>query len=143
MNFFSPEFGNDEMIPSRFTCDGQDVNPPLSVAEIPEDAKSLALVIRDPDAPGRTWIHWVVYNIPVTLEIAENSVPGKQGMNDFGRREYGGPCPPSGTHRYMFELYALDANLSLEEGKSCDELEKALQGHILDKAQFVCLYERQ
>jgi hypothetical protein len=143
MKFYSSEFDNDEMIPSRFTCDGEDINPPLSISEIPENAKSLALIIKDPDAPGKTWIHWVVYNIPVTNEIKQNSIPGKQGENDFGKKEYGGPCPPSGTHRYIFELYALDTNLSLEEGKSCDEVEKALEGHVLDKAQFVGLYKRQ
>jgi Raf kinase inhibitor-like YbhB/YbcL family protein len=142
MQFNSPEFGNNEMIPSKFTCDGQDINPPLKISEIPPNTKSLALTVKDPDAPSKTWIHWVVYDIPVINEIKENSVPGRQGANDFGKKEYGGPCPPSGKHHYFFDIYALDSNLDLEDGKDVNEVEKAMEGHILDKAQLVGLYKR-
>ncbi len=143
MKFYSPEFKNDEMIPSKFTCDGEDVNPPMYISDVPNNTKSLSLTVKDPDAPNKTWKHWIVYDMPVIEKIKENSVPGKQGQNDFGKKEYGGPCPPSGTHRYLFELYALDTNLDMDEGKSCDEVEQAMEGHIIEKAQFVGLYKKK
>ena len=142
MKITSPEFENDGFIPSKFTCDGEDVSPALAIEEVPSEAKSLALVVDDPDAPVGTWVHWVVYNMPVVSRIDEGAVPGSQGSNDFGKRDYGGPCPPSGAHRYFFKLYALDTDLDLAEGVDKHTLENAMEGHILDKAELVGLYER-
>ncbi len=142
MRLTSTEFANNEFIPKKFTCEGEDINPALIIEKIPADAKSLALIIDDPDAPMGTWVHWVVYNIPIISRIDEGSIPGEQGVNDSGRRDYGGPCPPSGTHRYFFKIYALDAKLNLKAGLTKQELEKAMQGHILDKAELIGLYKR-
>ena len=142
MKLTSPEFEHKGVIPSKFTCQGGDVNPALIIEGLPGGAKSLALIMDDPDAPMGMWVHWVVYNIPVIAKIEENSIPGTQGNNDFGRENYGGPCPPSGTHRYFFKIYALDTQLNLPEGISKEDLEKAMQGHILDKAELIGLYKK-
>lgn len=143
MEISSPEFENNQLIPSKFTGDGQDINPPLIIKNIPDGTKSLVLIVDDPDAPMGTWVHWLVFDIPVTSRIEENSVPGKQGITSSGREEYHGPCPPSGTHRYFFKLYALDRLLNLKEGIGRKELEKAMQGHILGKAELVGRYKRR
>ena len=143
MRLTSPEFEHNGMIPERFTCDGEDVNPTLNIEDIPPETKSLALIVDDPDAPMGTWVHWVVFNIPVTSRIEENSAPGKQGLNDFRKLNYGGPCPPSGTHRYFFKLYALDSELDLEEGVRKEDVETAMQGHILAQAELIGLYRRR
>ena len=143
MKLTSREFENNNFIPRKFTCQGEDVNPELLVEDIPENTKSLALIVDDPDAPMGTWVHWVVYDIPVISRIEEDSIPGKQGRNDFGKRDYGGPCPPSGTHRYFFKIYALDTKLNLKEGARKSDLEKAMEGHILDKAELIGLYKKQ
>jgi len=143
MKITSPEFGQNQLIPQRFTCEGEDVNPALVLEDIPKEAKSLALIMDDPDAPMGTWVHWVVFDIPIINSIAENSIPGKQGMNNAGHKNYHGPCPPSGTHRYFFKIYALDASLNLKEGISKGALEKAMQGHILAKAELIGLYKRK
>jgi Raf kinase inhibitor-like YbhB/YbcL family protein len=117
MKLTSPAFEHNKSIPSKYTCQGEDVNPALAIDDIPEGTKSLALIVDDPDAPMGTWVHWVVYDIaPTSRIIDENSIPGKQGINDFRKKNYGGPCPPSGTHRYFFKVYALDTQLNLEEG---------------------------
>jgi len=142
MKITSPEFEHAGFIPRRFTCDGEDVNPALVFEDIPQDARSLALIVDDPDAPMRTWIHWVVFNIPVQNGIRENSVPGTLGSNDFKRQRYGGPCPPIGTHRYFFKLYALDTTLDLKEGIEKGDLEKAMDGHILEAAELIGHYKR-
>ena len=143
MKIFSPAFQHNQTIPSKFTCEGEDLNPALVISDVPAGAKTLALIVDDPDAPMGMWVHWVVYNIPPTLpQISENSIPGKQGMNDFGRLTFGGPCPPSGEHRYFFKLYALDAALNLKEGVTKKQLEEAMQGHILSKAELVGLYRK-
>ena len=143
MKLESPEFENNGFIPKKFTCDGEDVNPGLIIEDIPEGTKRLALIVEDPDAPMGTWVHWIVFNIHVTDIIEENSVPGTQGTNDFRKLEYGGPCPPSGTHRYFFKLYALDEKLhNIEEGCKKKELEEDMEGHILATAELVGLYER-
>jgi len=142
MKITSPDFKNNELIPKKFTCDGEDASPGLLIEGIPQQAKSLALIVDDPDAPMGTWVHWVVYDMPPAGRIGQNSIPGKQGTNDFGKRNYGGPCPPSGTHRYFFKIYALDAMLDLKEGLSKKELEHLLQGHVLEKAELVGLYKR-
>jgi len=145
MKITSPEFEQNGPIPGRFTCDGANINPPLRLIGVPEEAKSLALIVDDPDAPVGVWTHWTVWNIPAGMvEIAENSVPGGavEGLTDFGRSGYGGPCPPSGEHRYFFKVYALDAKLDLTPEAGVKELEAALQEHILDKAGLIGVYRR-
>ncbi len=142
----SSAFNHKELIPSKYTCDGMDVNPPLAIENVPSGAKSLALIVDDPDAPRGMWVHWIVWNIdPGTKEIKENSVPpgAKQGMSDFGKRDYGGPCPPSGTHRYFFKLYALDATLSLGPDTTKTALEAAMKGHVIAQAEIIGLYKRK
>lgn len=143
MKISSPEFKHNESIPRKFTCQGQDISPRLIIEDIPEGTNSLALIVDDPDAPMGMWVHWVVFNIPIVSEIKEDSIPGEQAMNDFGIKDYGGPCPPSGTHRYFFKIYALDTTLSAATIKNKVSLEKAMQGHILAKAEFIGLYKKQ
>ena len=135
-------FGHNQAIPRKYTCQGEDVSPPLTIEGIPAGTKSLALIVDDPDAPFGTWVHWVVFNIPLTTEIKENTIPGKQGRNDFGKNDYGGPCPPSGTHRYFHKIYALDTFLELKEGTTKKALEKTMEGHILDKTELIGLYKK-
>ena len=145
MKLSSPVFENNQSIPAKYTCDGEDINPPLQISEVPEGTKSLVLFVDDPDAPMGTWDHWIVWNInPSVSFIEENSVPegGVQGMNDFGKQPYGGPCPPSGTHRYFFKFYALDNELELDSSSKKEALERAMEGHILDKAELIGLYKR-
>lgn len=142
----SPVFENNSNIPVKYTCDGMDVSPPLLIENVPTDSKSLALIVDDPDAPMGTWVHWVLWNInPKTREIRENTVPegAKQGINDFGRHDYGGPCPPSGTHRYFFKLYALDSLLELGPNSKKADTEKAIKGHIIAQTQIIGLYKRK
>ena len=139
----SPAFENNKLIPAKYTCDGDDVNPPLTIEGIPEGTKTLALIVDDPDCPTGTWDHWIVWNIPATAsKIEENTIPGTEGMNDFRRRSYGGPCPPSGTHRYFFKVYALDAKLDLSPTSRKRDVEKAMQDHVLAKGELVGLYRR-
>ena len=142
MKLTSPEFENNSFIPGKYTCQGDDINPTLTIENIPQGAKGLALIVDDPDAPMGTWVHWVVYDIPIISRIDEGTIPGKQGLNDFRKRDYGGPCPPSGTHRYFFKIYALDKMLNLKEGVSKKNLEKSMEGHILDKAELIGLYKK-
>ncbi len=142
----SAAFSNNGTIPSKYTCDGADVSPPLTIGGVPKEARSLVLIVDDPDAPAGTWVHWVVWNIgPGTVEIPENSVPkgAVQGTNDFRKQAYGGPCPPSGTHRYFFKLYALDAQPSLQPGAAKARLEEAMKGHIVAQAEMIGLYRRR
>lgn len=150
----SKSFRQNEMIPARYTCDGRDISPPLAWSGIPDEAKSLALIVDDPDAPDpaapkMTWVHWVLYNIPVWVQgleenIAAASLPAgtKEGINDWGRKGYGGPCPPIGKHRYFFKLYALDTVLADLQKATKVEVEQAFKGRILAKAQLVGTYER-
>lgn len=142
----SSAFDNNGNIPQKYTCDGKDVNPALKIENVPAEAKSLALIVDDPDAPMGIWVHWVVWNIdPKISEIKENSVPkdSVQGINDFRKHDYGGPCPPSGTHRYFFKLYALDTLLNLNPNSSKADLEKAMKGHIIAQSQIIGLYRRK
>lgn len=132
-----------EMIPSKYTCDGENVNPPLSIDNIPEKTKSLVLIVDDPDAPGKTWVHWVVWNIDPKGEIAENSIPGIEGLNDFNSHSYGGPCPPSGTHRYFFKVYALNTTLDLDTNSQRNDIRKAMHGKILSDGELICRYKRK
>jgi Raf kinase inhibitor-like YbhB/YbcL family protein len=139
----SPAFEPNKLIPKKYTCDGENINPPLTIEGIPKETKTLALVVDDPDAPSGTFDHWIVWNIPTsTSKIGENSVPGVEGMNSAKERSYFGPCPPSGTHRYFFKVYALDAELSLGANSKKKDVEKAMQGHILAKGELIGLYNR-
>lgn len=146
MRIESMAFKNNEMIPRKYTCDGENINPPLLISDVPENTKSLVLIVDDPDAPSGTWIHWTVWNIgPEVTEIPENSIPegAVEGMTDSGRPGYGGPCPPSGTHRYFFKLFALDINLDLSPSVRAEDIKKEMEASILAKAQLVGLYSRQ
>lgn len=142
----SAAFKNSEVIPKRYTCDGENMNPPLSIEGTKKGTQSLVLIVDDPDAPTGTWVHWLVWNIPPQFtEIPENSVPPSalQGTNDFGKEEWGGPCPPPGPeHRYFLRLYALDALLELQRGANKSLLEKAMEGHILDQTELIGRYAR-
>lgn len=144
MEIISSVFKNGEAIPKKYTCDGMDLSPPLKFKNVSEDTKSLALIVDDPDAPIGTWVHWVVWNMEASINgISEGEqIKAEKGKNDFGKLNYGGPCPPRGTHRYYFKLYALDKLLNLREGSSKKQLEKAMEGHIIEEAQLVGLYSR-
>ena len=150
MEVKSTVFDEGGSIPKRYTCDGPDVSPPLSWTQPPDGTKNLVLICDDPDAPMGTWVHWVLYGLsPGTLELPEG-VPtnkkvlggAKQGTNDFRRIGYGGPCPPGGTHRYYFKLYAVDIELSLSAGATKKEVLKAIEGHILAEGQLMGRYSR-
>jgi Raf kinase inhibitor-like YbhB/YbcL family protein len=151
MKLESSAFAANELIPSEYTCEGKDISPPLFWDTVPVSTKSIALIGDDPDAPGKTWVHWVVYNLPPDLRsLAQNIEPtkriangGLQGINDFGKIGYGGPCPPSGTHRYFFKLYALDLKLDLEAGATKTQLETAMEGHILAYTELIGLYRKR
>jgi Raf kinase inhibitor-like YbhB/YbcL family protein len=140
----SPSFDHNGRIPSRFTCDDADVNPALRIGDVPGDAKSLVLIMDDPDAPGGTWDHWIVWNIDPSATFEENNVPGGavQGKNSWGKNDYGGPCPPSGTHRYFFKVYALDTLLDLSSRSDKKAVEKAMKGHVLAQGELIGLYSR-
>jgi len=140
----SPVFEANAAIPKKYTCSGEDINPPLTFKNVPAQTKSLALTVSDPDAPKGTWSHWIVYNIsPGTTEIIENTNPGTEGLNDFGKYTYGGPCPPGGKlHHYIFRLYALNAILSINERPTLHEVEKALQGHIIAKTELIGTFQK-
>lgn len=142
MRLTSPAFKDNEFIPDKWTCKGEDINPELVIEDMPQNTKSLALIVDDPDAPRGTWVHWLVYDMALIKSIKENSVPGKQGINDAGTKNYHGPCPPQGVHRYFFKIYALDCQLNLKEGIDKPCLEKAMQNHILDKAELIGLYTK-
>jgi len=144
MKIESSAFKANQPIPTKFTCEGDDVSPALRLSEVPKGAKSLALIVDDPDAPRGTFDHWIAWNIPATATVLSEgaSVP-KQGRNGFGDLRYRGPCPPPGKpHRYFFKLYALDTLLDLAEGASKGDVEKAMKGHILAEAQLVGTYAR-
>ena len=147
----SPAFEDGALIPPRYTADGANISPPLKWENVPAGAKSIAMINDDPDAPAKTWVHWVVYNMPPdTTELLEDipadpalSNGAKQGTTDFGQIGYGGPAPPSGTHRYFFKVYALDAMLDLSEGATKADLEAAMTGHILAQGELIGKYKRQ
>jgi Raf kinase inhibitor-like YbhB/YbcL family protein len=147
----SPAFTEGKPIPTKYTCEAEDASPPLAWSGVPSEAKSLALIVDDPDAPAGTWVHWVIFNLPPSLTELKESIAktptiegvGTQGNNDFRKIGYGGPCPPRGKpHRYFFKLYALDASLSLSPGASKADLEKAMRGHILAQGQLIGTYSR-
>ncbi len=150
MTITSAAFENQKAIPAEYSCRGQDVPPALTWAGVPSEAKSLALVVDDPDAPMGTWVHWVVYNIPVDRTGFERAVPKTdrlpdgtvQGKGSNGRIGYAGPCPPSGTHRYFFKLYALDTELSLGPGATKEQLISAIHGHILTQSELMGTFSK-
>lgn len=132
-------------IPLKYTCDGEDVNPPLTISKVMGGASSLVLIVDDPDAPNGDWVHWLVWDIdPGTTEIAENRGPegAIQGKTSFGAPGYGGPCPPSGTHRYFFKLYVLDKKLELDSSADKGQLLEAMEGHVLEQAELMGRYSR-
>jgi Raf kinase inhibitor-like YbhB/YbcL family protein len=142
----STAFTQNGFIPAKYTCDGLDVSPPLVIENVPPEARSLALIVDDPDAPAGTWVHWVVWNIdPATKEIKENSLPpgAQEGMSDFRKRGYGGPCPPGGTHRYFFKLYALDTMMTLGPNTTKALLEQAIKRHIVAQCELIGRYKRK
>ncbi len=151
MQVQSSAFTEGQRIPKQFTCEGEDISPPLTWSAPPSETKSLVLICDDPDAPMGTWVHWVVYGLPPSVTSLPQSVPtredvlggGKQGRNDFGKIGYGGPCPPPGTpHRYFFKLYAVDMELALGRGAAKEDVMKAIQGHILAEGQLMGKYGR-
>lgn len=139
----SSAFKHNEEIPKKYSCDGKNINPDLNFDNVPSGTESLFLIMDDPDAPGGTFIHWVVWNIDPSSVIKENSVPGLQGANSFGKSSYGGPCPPSGTHRYFFRVYALDTKINKKEGSTKKEIEKAIEGHVIGKGELMGTYSRK
>jgi Raf kinase inhibitor-like YbhB/YbcL family protein len=150
MKLESTAFTANGMIPFLFTCDGQDISPELQWDAPPTGTQSLALIVDDPDAPSGIFVHWVLYDIPPETRQLPQSVTttstlpggGTQGKNDFGKLGYGGPCPPSGIHRYFFKLYALDRELELKAGATKAQLEAAMDGHILAAAELIGRYAR-
>jgi hypothetical protein len=145
MQISSPAFNQGANIPSKFTCDGSQTSPPLQITGIPAEAKSLALIADDPDAPGGLFTHWVIWNIPPQISsIADGSAPkGVQGTNDFGRPGYGAPCPPSGIHRYYFRVFALDRELDLRSGAKRGQLDAAMKGHVIAQGELIGRYSRK
>ncbi|MCH8029269.1 MAG: YbhB/YbcL family Raf kinase inhibitor-like protein [Candidatus Dadabacteria bacterium] len=146
----STAFTQGDSIPIKYTCDGQDVSPPLQWKDPPEGTQSFALINDDPDAPGGTWVHWVLYNLPASTLSLQEAVASdadlpdntRHGQNSWGRSDYGGPCPPGGTHRYYFKLYTLDTELELSPGASKKQLLSAMEGHILAQGQLMGRYKR-
>ena len=146
MKISSPSFSSGGEIPAKFTCHGGSVSPELEISGTPSGAKSLALIIDDPDAPGGLFTHWLVWNIdPQVNKIAENSPPAgaAQGANDFGKRGYGGPCPPSGTHRYFFKIFALDRKLDLKSDAKRADLDKAMSGHVVAQGELMARFGKK
>lgn len=143
MQLTSPDFNAGNAIPARFTCDGDDISPELIVAGVPEQSSTLTLIVDDPDAPAGTWDHWIAFNITPGTPIPANvGGLGTPGLNSWGRTGYGGPCPPGGTHRYFFTVYALDVSLDLPSGATKNEVLQAMRGHILAEAALMGTYRR-
>lgn len=150
MKLSSQAFSSGDFIPKKYTCDGEDMSPPVRWTDQPEQTHSLALIFEDPDAPSKTWIHWVLYNIPPHLqEIGEDQPDDSNlddgmmhGINDFGKKGYGGPCPPGGTHRYFMRLFALDTDLDLKPGLKASQLREMMSGHIIAEAELMGRYQR-
>jgi len=138
----SPAFGNEEFIPSVYTCDGRNISPPIDIEQIPKDARCLVLIVDDPDAARGTFVHWIAWNIPIKHHLKEGEVHGVEGLNDSGENHYTGPCPPSGTHRYFFKVYALDSLLTLPPSTRKEELERAMSEYILAFGELIGLYKR-
>ena len=150
LKFTSPDFASGGAIPKQFTCDGADISPALAWSDPPAGTQSFSLIADDPDAPVGTWVHWVVFDLPATARSLAQNLPkteqlesgARQGTNDFGKIGYGGPCPPHGTHRYFFKIYALDTKLNLKAGATKKDLERAQQGHVLAQGEYMGRYSR-
>ena len=139
----SVAFSHGGHIPPKYTCEGENVNPPLEISDLPENTRSLALIVEDPDAPRGIYDHWIAWNIPPHEAIAENSRPGITGKNSFGNTGYGGPCPPSGSHRYFFKVFALDSELNIRAGSDKKALEDAMKDHILASGELMAHYQKR
>ncbi|HVZ58340.1 MAG TPA: YbhB/YbcL family Raf kinase inhibitor-like protein [Patescibacteria group bacterium] len=144
MTISSSAFVNSQSIPAQFTCDGENISPPLNFIDVPSSSQSLILIVDDPDAPGGTWLHWLVYNIDPTVKgLVQGEKPkGEEGVTSFGKLGYGGPCPPSNVHHYHFKLYALDQRLTLPEKATLSQVQTAMKGHIVSQAEMIGLYSR-
>jgi len=142
LKLISTVFSHNGHIPPKYTCEGENINPPLIVQNIPDETKSLALIVEDPDAPRGVFTHWVVWNISPNEAIAEKSNPGISGTNSFGKTGYGGPCPPSGEHRYFFRVFGLDDELDLLTGSTKEELLDAMKEHIIANAELMGVYQK-
>lgn len=136
-------FTQGGQIPPKYTCEGENVNPPLKISDLPANTKSLALIVEDPDAPRGVYDHWVVWNIPPSEGIAENSQPGVSGKNSFGNTGYGGPCPPSGSHRYFFKVFALDNDLDIQAGSDKKALKEAMKNHVIASGELMGHYQKR
>jgi Raf kinase inhibitor-like YbhB/YbcL family protein len=143
LDISSDVFKSNGFIPKKYTCDGENVSPPLNINKIPEEAKSIAIIFEDPDAPISTWVHWLIWNIPITHLLKENNVVGKQGVNDFSKHFYCGPCPMNGTHRYIFKVYALDTILNMPDNTKKHQLLRAMSNHIIGYGELVGIYKRE
>lgn len=148
MELTSSAFSNQGYIPSQYTCDGANISPPLAWQDFPSQTKAFVLIVDDPDAPAGVWVHWLVFNLPADIHQLQQHLtklpPGsKQGTNSFNERSYGGPCPPSGIHRYFFRLYALDSMLSLAEGATRSQLDTAMRNHVLAETTLLGKYQRK
>ncbi|MGD9129593.1 MAG: YbhB/YbcL family Raf kinase inhibitor-like protein [Candidatus Woesebacteria bacterium] len=141
----SPAFIHNGQIPPKYSCKGENISPPLEISGIPEGTLSLALIVDDPDAPAGDWVHWLLWNIPQVAKIEENTTPkaAVAGVNSFFKTDYGGPCPPSGTHRYFFKLFALDTVLDLDNEAEKADLKKAMEGHVLESTELVGLFSKE
>lgn len=137
---FSSAFEANSNIPRKYTCNGENINPPLEFANIPDETESLVLIMDDPDSPMKPFTHWIVWNIEPVAKIEEDSIPGVEGINNFRKIGYGGPCPSSGTHRYFFRVYALDRQLELKAGAGRKELESEMIGHIIAEGELMGKY---
>ncbi len=150
MEIKSSSFIHEAMIPAKYTCDGQNISPPLVWSNSPKETESFALICDDPDSPVGTWVHWVIFDMPASVNSLPESVSrqkdiagtGKNGINSFGNYGYDGPCPPDGTHRYYFKLYALDTVLNLKAGSTKEDLLATMKGHVLEEAQLMGRYKR-
>lgn len=144
MKIVSPLISEGGEILSKFTCEGQNINPPLQFIEVPPNAQSLVLIVDDPDAPGETFVHWLLYNIdPKTTFVDENQSVGTAGMTSFNKTTYSGPCPPSGKHRYFFKLYALDTVLAIPDNPTKHMIEEAMEGHVIEQAMLMGTYTKK
>jgi Raf kinase inhibitor-like YbhB/YbcL family protein len=138
----STAFGHKDFIPTKFTCQGENINPAITIENIPPGTKSLTLIVDDPDAPGGTYDHWIIWNIRPMEMILENSSPGEVGKNSFGETKYNGPCPPTGVHHYFFKVYALDTLLDVNKGADKKTVEKAMKEHILAEGELIGMYKK-
>ena len=140
MQLTSPSFANNGYIPDKFSCHGEEVSPELSIEKIPDNSKTLALLVVDPDAPSGAWTHWIVYNIPIVQRIKEANAPGEEGLSSSGKAAYDGPCPPSGVHHYIFKIFALNTELKFDKPPDKKAFEKAIEGHVIEEAQLTGLF---